>query len=57
MRKKDNIDRLRGAGEYEELNKVYLDITQEFFDGTMTYVDFKDLTRYFRHIALNKGWR
>lgn len=57
MRKKDNFDRLRECDDYEELKKVYLDITHEFFNGTITYVDFEYLTKYFRHIALGKGWR
>lgn len=57
MRKKDNFDRLREAGDFEELKKVYLDITHKFFDGKITYVDFECLTKYFRHIALKKGWR
>ena len=57
MRKKDNFDRLREAGDDEELKKVYLDITHKFLDGKITYVDFEYLTRYFIHIALVKGWR
>ena len=43
--------------DYKENGQLKIKMSYKFFDGKITYVDFECLTKYFRHIALKKGWR
>lgn len=49
--------RLRNAFDFEDLQKVYLEIHQAFIDGNLTFADYDTLAFQYRYIAMKRGWR
>lgn len=46
----DFYELLRKTKDIDSLKAAYLEIHQNFLDGKISYVDYKDLTRYYNYI-------